>query len=346
MKRIISILLIISSFLLCALPALAQECEHVYLREFISANCTEKSHTKYTCRRCSHVYKVYDDEYTAPEELYILAKSERAGSTLTVTVDLFNNPGLTAGRVKVSYNASTLSLREFINGDVWSDRDYTGGIKIESNPFSVFTEDYTTGLMTNQNNGRYFTLVFDILDPDGEYNMSFSSSKGDFHSWNQKSSFMTYYTLSVVNLVGKSELGPHSYTETTVPPTCASEGYTLHECSLCGDSYEDSFVEKAPHSFEFSSVIANPTFTTEGIHEYICTECGETESRSVPVLERWMKGDLNNDNSINAIDTNLFRRLLVGYPFSVQAIDAADLDENGEINAKDAYRLKLLVSGK
>ena len=40
----------------------------------------------------------------------------------------------------------------------------------------------------------------------------------------------------------KPALG-HDYTSSTVAPTETEQGYTLHKCSRCGDSYKDSFVE-------------------------------------------------------------------------------------------------------
>ena len=51
----------------------------------------------------------------------------------------------------------------------------------------------------------------------------------------------------------------HSYTETVVDPTCITGGYTLHECSLCGDSYRDNEVPKLGHNF------------VDGV----CSVCGE-----------------------------------------------------------------------
>jgi len=36
----------------------------------------------------------------------------------------------------------------------------------------------------------------------------------------------------------------HQYEEKVVPPTTAAEGYTLHTCKTCGNSYKDNFVEK------------------------------------------------------------------------------------------------------
>ena len=36
----------------------------------------------------------------------------------------------------------------------------------------------------------------------------------------------------------------HRYIATVVPPTTEAEGYTVHTCPACQDSYKDSFVDK------------------------------------------------------------------------------------------------------
>ncbi len=60
------------------------------------------------------------------------------------------------------------------------------------------------------------------------------------------------------NQIGIPATG-HSYTETVVNPTCITGGYTLHECSLCGDSYRDNELPKLGHNF------------VDGV----CSVCGE-----------------------------------------------------------------------
>lgn len=42
----------------------------------------------------------------------------------------------------------------------------------------------------------------------------------------------------------------HDYKTTTVEPTTESEGYDLHECSKCGDSYKDNYTDKLPSAYE------------------------------------------------------------------------------------------------
>ena len=36
----------------------------------------------------------------------------------------------------------------------------------------------------------------------------------------------------------------HHYQETVIQPTYSEQGYTLHKCTGCGDSYKDKYVAK------------------------------------------------------------------------------------------------------
>ncbi|MBQ5671022.1 MAG: hypothetical protein IIV43_01545, partial [Oscillospiraceae bacterium] len=38
----------------------------------------------------------------------------------------------------------------------------------------------------------------------------------------------------------------HSYTAVVTPPTCTDKGFTTHTCTICGDSYVDSYTEPRP----------------------------------------------------------------------------------------------------
>ena len=42
----------------------------------------------------------------------------------------------------------------------------------------------------------------------------------------------------------ESDMIDHTYVSTIISPTIDAEGYTHHECRVCGDSYNDDFVEK------------------------------------------------------------------------------------------------------
>ncbi len=42
----------------------------------------------------------------------------------------------------------------------------------------------------------------------------------------------------------------HTYVETVVLPTCTKEGYTVHFCNTCGDTYTSDYTEKLDHDYE------------------------------------------------------------------------------------------------
>ena len=70
-----------------------------------------------------------------------------------------------------------------------------------------------------------------------------------------------------------------------VAPTCEEKGYTPHNCSICGESYRDSYVPALGHTVEIDEAVA-PTCTekgyTEGSH---CSTCGEifVKQEEIPV---------------------------------------------------------------
>ncbi|MDO4379884.1 MAG: hypothetical protein Q4D20_03305 [Clostridia bacterium] len=70
----------------------------------------------------------------------------------------------------------------------------------------------------------------------------------------------------------------HSYEENVVLPTCTEEGYTVHTCSVCGDSYTDSKVAPLGHSFTNYVSDNNATCTADGTKTAKCDRCAETKT--------------------------------------------------------------------
>ena len=69
------------------------------------------------------------------------------------------------------------------------------------------------------------------------------------------------------------ELG-HTYESAITAPTCTEQGYTTHTCTVCGDSYTDSYVDAIGHNYE--SVVTAPTYEEQGYTTYTCTNCGHS----------------------------------------------------------------------
>lgn len=70
----------------------------------------------------------------------------------------------------------------------------------------------------------------------------------------------------------------HSYTKTTVAPTCTAEGYDKYVCE-CKDSYEDNRVPPAGH--KYTSTVVAATCTTDGYTDKVCSVCGDSQKTDV-----------------------------------------------------------------
>lgn len=70
----------------------------------------------------------------------------------------------------------------------------------------------------------------------------------------------------------------HTYETEVVAPTCTEQGYTLHTCKGCGDSYKDTYVSALGHSYGEPSwawsedyTNATATFTCTNDSEHVNT---------------------------------------------------------------------------
>lgn len=67
--------------------------------------------------------------------------------------------------------------------------------------------------------------------------------------------------------------GGHNYLDTVVAPECEKQGYTLHKCSRCEDSYKDNYKDPLNHVAVTDKAVAATCTTagkTEGSHCSLC----------------------------------------------------------------------------
>lgn len=72
----------------------------------------------------------------------------------------------------------------------------------------------------------------------------------------------------------------HKYSAKKIDSTCEEEGYTLHTCSLCQNSYKDSYTSKKEHRYGSWENVRPATCTEDGIYMRTCLDCGVTETKS------------------------------------------------------------------
>ena len=74
----------------------------------------------------------------------------------------------------------------------------------------------------------------------------------------------------------------HSYVTTVVEPTCENRGYTVYTCTKCGHTYTGNYVDATGHSYGEWIVTREPTDSTAGQRERICSVCKEREVEIIP----------------------------------------------------------------
>ena len=75
----------------------------------------------------------------------------------------------------------------------------------------------------------------------------------------------------------------HSMSQTVISPTCQSEGYTHHFCTICGYCYDDTKTEKVDHKYTNYVYNKDATCTKDGTKTAACDYgCGKTETITAP----------------------------------------------------------------
>ena len=67
---------------------------------------------------------------------------------------------------------------------------------------------------------------------------------------------------------------PHDYKAHVIEATCDAEGKTIHRCDGCGSSFVTDYTSPLGHSWDKGTLVTNATCTGEGVMEYRCIRCG------------------------------------------------------------------------
>ena len=82
--------------------------------------------------------------------------------------------------------------------------------------------------------------------------------------------------------------------------------------------------------------------TSHSYENGVCSLCKKPETQEDDIL----LGDINGDGAVNAMDTNLLKRVLAGVLTpDDKTIAYADINRDGQINGLDSNLLSRIVSG-
>ena len=169
----------------------------------------------------------------------------------------------------------------------------------------------------------------------------------------------------------------HIYETDTVPPTCENSGYTIHTCTLCGESNTADEIPPLGHAYTYA-VAEIPTAETAGSLSGFCSTCGGETAIELPKLNRvdynvtsgegensanyiWKVteygsftfegpllsmtlGDVNGDGEINVLDL----MYLANHFAKGETVDQenADVNRDGVLDVRDLMFLANVFAGK
>ena len=87
------------------------------------------------------------------------------------------------------------------------------------------------------------------------------------------------YTLRECSICGERHIEditaalPHNYVAKVTPATCEGGGKTVHLCEGCGSSFVTDYTDPLGHSWDEGTEITGSTCTGEGVMEYRCVRC-------------------------------------------------------------------------
>ncbi len=73
----------------------------------------------------------------------------------------------------------------------------------------------------------------------------------------------------------------HTYKSVVTRPTCTDGGYTNHICTVCGNSYVDTYTEATGHTYGEWQTTKSSTCTAKGEEKRKCVSCDYFETREI-----------------------------------------------------------------
>lgn len=287
---------------------------HDYISVVIAPTCTDTGYTTYTCN-CGDSYKdTYVDATghsfgdwgaistptctaTGTErrdcsicDYYETRTTDATGHSYSsvVTAPTCTAQGYTTYTCTCNYSykdnyvdAAGHSYSSVVTSPTCTERGYTthtchcGDSYIDTYVDATNHKDDGTGICAVCGNACDHIHTYSIQNTADKYLASKATCKDS----------ATYYyscacgAASIATFEYGDPLG-HTYTSVITAPTCTAQGYTTHTCH-CGNSYKDTYVDEAGHSFGNWETMTSETCTATGVERRDCTKCDHYETRTI-----------------------------------------------------------------
>ena len=225
---------------------------HTYQDTVTAPTCDTPGFTKHICSVCQDTYT---DSYTAPVEHAYDNGTVTKPATCSEEGEMTYTCTICKKSYKTAISKTAHNFVAVVTDPTHVDAGYTTytcSICQES-----YTSDYTSPVGHTYDNGTVTKPA--TCTEEGE--MTYACSCGNTHT----------EPIAVI---------PHDYKDTVTEPTCLEMGYTTHTCSVCKDSYKDTYTAPTGHHFDNGVITTEPTCEKEGVKTFTCT-CGETYTEAI-----------------------------------------------------------------
>ena len=243
---------------------------------------------------------------TTTPNINISTKTANLGDTVTIDINISNNPGIMAMAFCIVYDSDSLSFESYEKGYLssctlkdHSDKGHVSFVNVEGS-------DKT-------NNGKIISLCFKVKDnaKSGLHQIYLANSDRQKNGNKLHNSFANSkqdYIIPTVTSGGIIILGncqtEHKYGSwhTTKDANCAETGLKNRTCELCG--YNEEVIITVPHNFETEWTIDKAaTPDTDGEMSRHCTDCDATTDKIIFSYEE-IGGDETPDDNTSSDTTS------------------------------------------
>lgn len=226
----------------------------------------------------------------------------KQGDTVTLSVNLNQNPGLITMKFSISYD-SDLTLTKVSNAGLLGG--WTTPSPTISSPYTIRWAD-SLSTVNNTKTGKILTLTFKISDTaavgnktvtlnflesrdaDGRKN-TFSGASATVKVNCKSHTYGDYVKVSdskherECSACGATESKSHNWNSGTVtkPASCKEAGTRERTCTDCGAKKTENIAKTTDHKYGSWSQTKPSGCTEKGSESRTCSVCGKVESRSI-----------------------------------------------------------------
>ncbi len=232
---------------------------HNYTEKIVEATCVSGGYTEYSCLNCGESY----------QDNFVESGSHDYVATNTVAATCTEN----------GYTQYTCSrCNDTYNGDVVEAKGHT--ITSVTNAATCENGGYTLNVCNVCNNYTSITNQTPALGHEYIDKVVPATCESDGYTLHTCVRGDHVYTSDDTSALG------HNYEATEIKATCIQNGCVLNICLNCGRVNKSGATSAYGHSFNNWITVTEAGENTEGLQTRTCKNCGYTEEKIIPMLQR------------------------------------------------------------